>query len=75
MKKDKHIGNIYVTDAGFTLCVTEWKNRHDVTVEVTETGERIHTDYFALRDGSVMRIYINIRQRANAPSHRPSRSP
>lgn len=53
MKKNKHIGNVYVTDAGFTLRVTEWKNRYDVTVEVVETGERIHTDFFALRDGAV----------------------
>lgn len=54
MKKDKHIGKIYVTPAGFTLCVAEWKNRDSIVVEVVETGERIKTDYWALEHGEVV---------------------
>lgn len=53
MKKDKHIGKIYATPAGFTLCVAEWKNRDSIVVEVVETGEMIKTDYWALEHGEV----------------------
>lgn len=53
MKKDKHIGKIYVTPAGFTLRVVKWKDRDDIVVEVVETGEEIWTDYWSLEHGDV----------------------
>ena len=53
MKKDKHIGDTYVSKQGFTLCVRKWVNRERIQVEVAETGEKIWTDYWSLRRGDV----------------------
>lgn len=53
MKKDKHIGDIYVTKQGFTLVVKKWVNRERIQVEVVETGEKIQTDYWSLKRGAV----------------------
>lgn len=53
MKKDKHIGDIYVTKQGFTLRVFKWECRERVWVEVIETGEKICSDYWSLKRGDV----------------------
>lgn len=53
MKKDKHIGDIYVSKDGFTLKVVEWECRERIRVEVVETGEKIWTDYWSLKRGDV----------------------
>lgn len=53
MKKDKHIGDIYISKQGFTLRIIKWECRERIRVEVAETGEKIWTDYWSLRRGDV----------------------
>lgn len=53
MKNNKHIGDVYIGNQGFTLIVKKWINREQIQVEVSETGEKIWTNYWTLRRGAV----------------------
>ena len=53
MKKDKHIGDIYVNKGGFAMRIRKWDSRERIQIEVVETGEKIWTDYWSLRRGDV----------------------
>lgn len=54
MKKNKHIGDIYISKQGFTLRIIKWESRERIKIEVDETGEKIWTDYWSLKRGNVL---------------------
>ena len=52
-RKDKHIGDIYVSDQGFTVRILKWESRERIKVEFVETGEKRWTDYWTLKNGKI----------------------